>query len=83
MNRQELQSLRELYFRITEKRGRPLDFWEVAALLEVYGIRDIDARKEYGFSSVFELAQFLYTHFVDEREYPERRLTAREEIPPL
>jgi hypothetical protein len=37
--------------------ARPKDHWEVAARLEVSGIRDVDARQEYGCADVFDLAQ--------------------------
>jgi len=51
--------LKSLYVEITKDRGKPLDFWEIAALLEIYGIRDIDAKNEYGFEDVFEMAKYL------------------------
>ncbi len=35
----------------------PKDHWEVAAHLEVSGIRDVDARQEYGCVNVFDLAR--------------------------
>lgn len=36
--------------------GIPKDHWEIAAQLEVMGIRDTDARSEYGARDVFDLA---------------------------
>jgi hypothetical protein len=36
---------------------QPKDHWEVAAHLEVSGIRDIDARQDFGCRDVFELAR--------------------------
>ena len=36
---------------------QPKDHWEVAAHLEVMGIRDLDARQEYGSRDVFDLAR--------------------------
>ena len=53
------KQLKELYIDITKDRGKPLDFWEIAALIEVYGIRDIDAKNDYGFDDVFEMAKYL------------------------
>ena len=39
---------------------QPKDLWEVAASLEVSGIRDIDARQEFGCADVFDLAQRIF-----------------------
>jgi len=33
--------LKNIYLEITKDKGKPLDFWEISALLEIYGIRDI------------------------------------------
>ena len=75
--------LRALYLEITKDRGKPLDIWEVAALLEVYGIRDVDAKREYGYENVFELAKVLYENYRDIKEYPQVHLVSQEEIPPF
>ncbi len=69
-----------LYNNITKERGKPLDFWEVAALLEIYGIRDIDAQKEYGFSDVFEMAKYMM-RYIKTKEYPSKSLVNWEELP--
>ncbi|WP_457562341.1 hypothetical protein [Caminibacter pacificus] len=61
--------LRKLYEEITKDRGKPIDHWEIAALLEVYGLRDIDA-KEYGFEDIFSMAEYM-EKFVNEKEYEE------------
>jgi len=78
-----LQDLRRLYEQITQDKGKPLDFWEVAALLEVYGIRDVDAKNEYGFENVFELAKYLFERYADSKTYPQKYLIDQEKIPPL
>ncbi len=75
------EKLKELYLAITQNRGEPLDHWEIAALLEVYGIRDVDAA-EYGFANVFELAKAL-EKYKDIKEYPKVNLVQAQEIPPL
>jgi len=77
-----MMDLQELYFAITKDRGEPLDHWEIAALLEVYGIRDVDARKEYGFEDVFALAKALQ-RYKDSKEYPKAYLVEAQKIPPL
>ena len=75
------EKLKKLYLAITQNRGEPLDHWEIAALLEVYGIRDVDAM-EYGFANVFELAQALerYKHV---KSYPQKTLVHSQKIPPF
>ena len=81
MTNQE-KELRVLYDEITKERGKPLDFWEIAALLEVYGIRDVDARQEYGFADVFEMAKYLM-HYRNSKTYPAKALVEFEELPPF
>ena len=74
------QDLKKLYDEITKDRGKPLDHWEIAALLEIYGIRDIDAQNEYGFKNVFDMAKYL-TRYIDTKEYPFKSLVLWEELP--
>ncbi len=76
------KDLKELYLEITKDRGKPLDFWEVAALLEIYGIRDVDAQKEYGFKDVFDMAKYLYEHYKDIVSYPQKHLISEMKPPP-
>ena len=59
--------LRELYFKITEGKGKPIDHYEITALLETNGLRDIDAKEMYGFENLFELGKVL-TKYVDEKK---------------
>ncbi|MDX1807965.1 MAG: hypothetical protein R3331_00360 [Sulfurospirillaceae bacterium] len=75
-------NLISLYDKITENRGKPLDSWEVAALLEIYGIRDIDAQKEYGFDSVFEMADEMIK-YKSTKDYPVKSLIQWEKVPPF
>ena len=56
-----------LYQIITEDKGKPLNHWEITALLETYGLRDIDAKNEYGFENLFEMAKSLVP-FIDQKE---------------
>ena len=76
------KDLSELYKNITKERGKPLDSWEVTALLEVYGIRDIDAKQEYGFENVFEMAKYMM-QYKEIKKYPVKSLVKFEELPPL
>ncbi len=75
------KDLKSLYDDITNNKGKPLDFWEIAALLEIYGIRDIDAKKEYGFDNVFEMAKYLI-QYKNTKTYPVKALTNWEKLPP-
>jgi hypothetical protein len=45
---------------VIERSELPLDRWEVAALLESEGVRDLDARERYGHADVFGLADEVY-----------------------
>ena len=78
-NRKDLSSL---YLSITKDKGKPLDHWEIAALLEIYGIRDIDAKKEYGFENVFDMAKYMQK-YIDTKTYPSKSLVKWEELPPF
>ena len=40
--------------------GNPLSVWAVAATIESLGIRDVDAIVDYGYKSVFDLAEDVY-----------------------
>ena len=82
MNKEYNEDLSSLYNAITYKRGKPLDFWEVAALLEVYGIRDIDAQNDYGFENVFAMAKYMMC-YENSKTYPVKSLVNFEELPPF
>lgn len=45
--------------------GVPKDAWEIAAQLEVLGLRDADARGDYGARDLFDLARRIYARFQD------------------
>ncbi len=82
MSQKNDEDLSALYNAITKERGKPLDFWEVAALLEVYGIRDIDAQNEYRFENVFAMAEYMM-RYKNTKTYPAKSLVNFEELPPL
>lgn len=50
----------ELGQQIVDLIGLPKDRWEIAAQLEVMGLRDVDARSEYGARDLFDLAGRIY-----------------------
>lgn len=76
---QQVRGWRELYENIIVKRGKPLNHWEITALLEIYGLRDIDALEIYGFENLFELAKMLVV-FIDDYKY--EVITFELEAPP-
>jgi hypothetical protein len=57
----------ELGQQVVDLIGIPKDHWELAAQLEVMGIRDADARSDYGARDVFDLAARIYTDFQNGR----------------
>ncbi len=61
------EELLEFYNIITKDKGKPLDHWEITALLETYGLRDVDALNEYGVENLFELADYLVP-FINTRD---------------
>jgi len=48
---------------VIDRLGIPKDSWEIAAQLEVMGLRDADARATYGHRDLFELARDIERRF--------------------
>lgn len=46
--------------KVIETVGWPLDAWAVAATLESFGLRDIDAEEQFNSKSIFHLAEEIY-----------------------
>lgn len=44
--------------------GNPISSWAVAATIESLGIRDIDAKTDYGHEDVFDLADYVYEQVI-------------------
>ena len=40
--------------------GNPISMWAVAATIESLGVRDVDAKTDYGYDTVFDLADEVY-----------------------
>ena len=55
--------VRALGQQIVDLIGAPKDHWEIAAQLEVLGLRDRDVRSAYGARDLFDLAARLYADF--------------------
>jgi hypothetical protein len=56
-------ALRSLAQEVIDRIGVPHDVYEIAAQLEVRGIRDIDARDRFGCADVFDLARRSFELF--------------------
>lgn len=56
----QAQALERVTESVFELVGNPISTWAVAATLESLGIRDIDAKTDYGYSSVFDLGKAVY-----------------------
>jgi hypothetical protein len=67
----EDQKLIQLLKTITKGKSKPFDEWEITALLETNGLRDIDALNEWGEPDLFSLAKKLLK-YVDLIEYEEK-----------
>jgi len=76
------EDLSELYAQIVKDRGKPQNHWEVSALLEIFGIRDVDAVNDYGFDNVFDMGEYM-TKYIETRKYESKALVNWEELPPL
>lgn len=65
---------------ITQGKSKPLDEWELTALLETNGLRDIDAITEWGENDLFALPKKLQGHIdsltyeTKERQFEKHRL---------
>ncbi|HEX8619346.1 MAG TPA: hypothetical protein VF911_17320 [Thermoanaerobaculia bacterium] len=55
--------LDDLGKRVIDTVGMPKDAWEIAAQLEVLGMRDSDARASYGVRDLFDLARAIERQF--------------------
>ena len=55
--------LREVGETVMSRVGIPKDSFEIAAQLEVLGIRDIDARERFGCRDVFDAAEAIFDFF--------------------
>jgi hypothetical protein len=56
---------------VYELVGNPISKWAVAATIESLGVRDVDAKSDFGFETVFDLAELVYTRiktYVEENQ---------------
>ncbi len=60
--------------------GNPLSTWAVAATIESLGVREVDVREDFGYESIFELADEIYDELKQEaREEQESQTESLEE----
>jgi Na+-driven multidrug efflux pump len=57
----EAEAVSQITESVYDLIGNPISKWAVAATIESLGVRDIDAKTDYGFDSVFDLADDVYT----------------------
>ncbi len=55
-----IETQADLKDQVKELIDNPLSVWAVAATVESMGIREVDARKEFGYDSIFDLSSQLY-----------------------
>ena len=71
----KLEQNREVFMKllpeVSKDRGKPVNSFELTALLEIYGLRDIDAKTDYGYDNLFEMAKDMM-NIIDMKEYPQR-----------
>lgn len=61
-----IDNVGELKQEVKDLIGNPLSTWAVAATIESLGVREVDVRKDYGYESIFELADEIYDELKEE-----------------
>ena len=61
-----IDSVDELKTKVKDLVGNPLSAWAVAATIESLGVREIDVQNDYGYDSIFQLAQQIYKELKEE-----------------
>ena len=61
---QPIALIDDLGQRVIDRIGVPKDEWEIAAQLEVLGLRDSDARAHYAKRDLFDLARTIHAQFL-------------------
>lgn len=59
------EAVQEITEKVHDLVGNPISKWAVAATIESLGVRDIDAKTDYGFDSVFELGEVVFERIKD------------------
>lgn len=53
-------NLEDLIHQIKDLNGKPVNKFAVAATIESLGIRDVDVKEDYGYSSILDLAIYIF-----------------------
>ena len=53
-------NLEDLIQQIKDLNGKPVNKFAVAATIESLGIRDVDVKEDYGYSSILDLAIYIF-----------------------
>ncbi len=71
------EAVQEITNKVYDLVGNPISKWAVAATIESLGVRDIDAKSDYGFDSVFDLGEVVFDRIKEkvEEEKPESQST--------
>ncbi|WP_421774547.1 hypothetical protein [Gracilimonas sp.] len=54
------EAVQDITERVYDLIGNPISMWAVAATIESLGVRNVDAKTDYGYDSVFELGDEVY-----------------------
>ncbi|PRX38564.1 hypothetical protein [Salegentibacter salegens] len=60
MNKDQIKAIAKLVVAVKERNGKPVNVFVVAATIESFGIREIDAKEDYGFESIMHLSNYIY-----------------------
>lgn len=64
------KNLHQLIEAVKQRNGKPINVNVVSATIESLGIRDIDAKNDYGYLSILELADYVFG-ILDQKEFIE------------
>jgi len=77
-------NLEDLIQQIKDLNGKPVNKFAVAATIESLGIRDIDVKEDYGYSSILDLAIYIFElldspTYVDLKNSKQKQLEQKDE----
>ena len=59
MHKDQIKAIAKLVVAVKERNGKPVNVYVVVATLESFGIREIDAKEDYGFDSILDLSHYI------------------------
>ena len=59
------EAVNDITGKVYELVGNPISTWAVAATIESLGVRNVDAKTDYGYDSVFELGEEVFSRIKD------------------